>query len=79
MTVIFVVTNTLKMQQTFKSVCIKFTRVHAKNSQLSRKKKAADPKTDGCLLATNDRAQDKDRSDATERDVDVDIYAYVEP
>lgn len=44
-----------------------------------QKKKAADPKTDGCLLATENRAQDKDRSDTTERDVDVDIYAHVEP
>lgn len=44
-----------------------------------QQKKAADPKTSGYPLALNDRAQDKDRSDATERDVDVDIYAHIEP
>ena len=44
-----------------------------------QQKKAADPKTSGYPLALNDRAQDKDRSDTTERNVDVDIDAHVEP
>ena len=43
------------------------------------KKKAADPKTDGSPLAMKNRAQDKDRSDDTERDVKVDSAAHVEP
>ena len=53
--------------------------MNAKNSQARTKEKAADPKTDGCLLATTNRAQDKDRSDDAERDVNVDNSAQVEP
>ena len=44
-----------------------------------QKKKAADQKTYGSPLATKNRAQDKDRSDDTERDVKVDNVAHVEP
>lgn len=60
------------MYKIHKNECHKFTAFH-------NRKKAADPKTSGYPLALNDRAQDKDRSDATERDVDVDIYAHIEP
>ena len=53
--------------------------VRLSHNHVSDRKKPPIQRPTAAWLATENRAQDKDRSDATERDVDVDIYAHVEP
>ena len=60
------------MYKIHKNECYKFTAFH-------NRKKPPIQRPTAARLATENRAQDKDRSDTTERDVDVDIHAHIEP